>query len=165
VTDVDPQADPATPTIMMVEVVNKNDFEIKDMFNGVPVVFPPDEAVPVQPEVAMHCFGYPGDDEERSLHCAKRFGWSGRDYLKPAGLGQQEALYVTLTKKIVIRPIYYDLVRRSPDDPVPLDTGDEADDRPRPPPESAKGTRVGKRRGSRAKNDRHRVAPMRLGAR
>ncbi len=162
------EADRPTPTVMMVEAINHNDFVIRDMFNGVPVTFPPDVAVPVSPEVALHCFGYPGELHDRALHMAKRYGWSGRDYLKPEGLGDGPPRYEVLASKIEIRPIYYDLVRRSPNDPILLDTGDEADDRPTPQAEADTGTKVGKRRKAKPRADRPRrdnARAMKLGAR
>ncbi len=73
------EADRPTPTVMMVEVINHNDFTINDMWNGVPVNFPghkdgePGTAVPVSPEIALHCFGYPGELSDRALHMV----WEG----------------------------------------------------------------------------------------
>ncbi len=164
------EADRPTPTVQMVEVINHNTFTINDMFNGVPVNFPPEQRVDTSPEVAAHCFGYPGELHDRALHMAKRYGWSGKDYLKPEGLGDGEPRYVTLSSKVEIKPIYYDLVRRDPNDPIPLDTGDEADDRPQPIDESDTTTRVGKRKKTaRPRADRHRTsregAAIKLGAR
>jgi len=165
-----PEADRPIPTVMMVEVINHNDFLIPGMFNGIPTDFPPEVAVAVSPEIAMHCFGYPGDLPERALHMAKRYGWSGRDYLKPEGLGDGPPRYEVLASRVEIKPIYYDLVRRNPNDPIPLDTGNEADDRPALNAEPDTTTRVGRRK-SRAKPraDRHRAgregATIKLGAR
>jgi len=171
-----PEADPPTPTVMMVEVINHNDFAINDMWNGVPVTFPKEEdgnftAVAVSPEIALHCFGYPGELHDRALHMARRYGWSGRDYLKPEGLGDGPPRYEVLASRIEIKPIYYDLVRRNPNDPIPLDTGNEADDRPALDAEPDTTTKVGKRksRTARPRADRHRTdrqgAAIKLGAR
>jgi hypothetical protein len=151
------EADRPTPAIMMVSVINRNTFTINDMFNGIPVVFPPEKSVDVSPEIALHCFGYPGELADRALHMAKRYGWSGKDYLMPEGLGDGEPRYVTLASKIEITPIYYDLVRRNPNDPIPLDTGNEEDDRPAVTEEADTTTRVGKRRKAKPRADRHRT--------
>jgi hypothetical protein len=35
-----------------------------------------------------------------------------------------------LAEKIKITPVYYDLVKRNPNDPIPVDLGDEESDRP-----------------------------------
>ena len=147
-----PEADRPTPAIAMVSVTNRiEEFDIKDMFNGVPVNFPRNVAVDVSPEIALHCFGWPGELHDRALHMAKRYGWSGRDYLKPEGLGDGPPRYEVLASKIEIKPIYYDLVRRNPNDPIPLDTGNEDDDRPTPQMEADTTTKVGKRRKSKAR--------------
>jgi hypothetical protein len=152
-----PEADRPTPTVMMVEVINHNDFNISDMFNGIPVGFPKETPVPVSPEIALHCFGYPGELTDRALHMAKRYGWSGREYLKPEGLGGGPPLYEVLASKIEIRPIYYDLVRRNPNDPILLDTGNEEDDRPTVTEEADTITRVGRRKKAKPRVDRQRV--------
>jgi hypothetical protein len=164
-----PEADRPTPTVQMVAITNHNDFLIRDMFNGIPVNFPIGVPVDVSPEIALHCFGWPGELHDRALHMAKRYGWSGRDYLKPEGLGDGPPRYEVLASKIEIRPIYYDLVRRNPNDPIPLDTGDEADDRPDPRAEADTSTKVGKhKRRAKARTDRHRTGgreAVKLGSR
>jgi hypothetical protein len=164
-----PQADPPTPAVMMLEVTNNNDFTINDMFDGVPVTFPPGKTVDCTAQIASHLFGYPGELADRAVHMAKRFGWSGKDYLKPEGPGDSVPRYFSLAEKIVISPVYYDLVKRNPNDPIPLDLGDEDADRPVAEADNT-GTKVGKRKRStaRPKRDRHGVddrAGVRLGGR
>src|SRR5229473_2508533 len=164
----EPEADRPSPAVMMVEVINHNEFLINDMFNGVPIRFPPEVRVDVTAEQATHCFGYPGELQDRALHMAKRYGWSGRDYLKPEGLGDGPPRYEVLASKIELRPIFYDLVRRNPNDPIPVDLGNEADDRPTPQAEADTGTKVGKRRKAKPRADRPRrddTRAMKLGSR
>ena len=166
-----PQADQPQAAVTMLEVTNNNEFTINDMFDGVPVSFPPGVAVDCSPAICHHLFGYPGELADRALHMARRFGWAGKDYLRPEGPGDGVPRYVTLSEKIVITPVYYDLVKRNPNDPIPLDTGDEGADRPvAAVPEDT--TKAGRRkrltkRGP-AKRDRHHVddrGGVRLGSR
>ena len=129
------------PAIMLLTVTNRNDFSIPDMFNGVPVNFPglkdsdgnavPPTAVDVSPEIATHCFGWPGEDVDRATHMARRYGWGGRENLvwKP---GTRQPLYHDWAMKVEIKPVYFDLVRRNPNDPIPADDG-KPDDTPLPP--------------------------------
>jgi hypothetical protein len=166
-----PQPDQPQAAVVMLEVVNNNDFTINDMFDGIPVSFPPGVKVDCTAAQCQHLFGWPGELADRSIHMARRFGWSGKDYLKPQGTGDGVPLYVTLSEKIVITPVYYDLVKRNPNDPIPLDTGDEESDRP-VPPAPADTTKAGRRKriaSRRApKRDRHDVdgrAGVRLGSR
>lgn len=167
-----PQADQAAATIVGLEVVNNNDFTINDMFDGIPVKFPPGEPVETSESICHHLFGWPGELPDRALHMAKRFGWSGKDYLKPEGPGDDTPRYFKLAEKIIITPVYYDLVKRKPSDPIPVDLGDEASDRPvATMPEDT--TKVGKRKrvGRRvppSRRDRHQVDSgrgVRLGSR
>src|SRR5260370_36535315 len=99
------EADRPTPTVQMVAVTKRNDFLIRDMFNGVPVNFPQDVAVDVSPEIALHCFGWPGELHDRALHMAKRYGWAGRGYLKPEGLGDGPPRYEGAASKVESQPI------------------------------------------------------------
>jgi hypothetical protein len=165
-----PQADQAA-AFTALEVVNNNDFTIEDRFDGVPKRFPPGEVVPCSQAECLHYFGWPGELEERAQHMARRFGWAGRDYLKPEGPSDDVPKYVKMCEKIVITPVYFDLVKRHPNDPIPVDTGDEESDRPQATaPEDT--TKVGRRRRlkapAKAKRDRHAVGDrsgVRLGAR
>ena len=126
----DPQADEPVAAVTMLEVTNNNDFTIRDMFDGVPVTFEPGKAVDCSPAICAHLFGWPGEMPDRAMHMARRFGWSGKDYLKPEGPADSVPRYFTLAEKIVITPVYYDLVKRNPNDPIPVDLGDEEADRP-----------------------------------
>jgi len=45
VMETEPEADRPTPAVMMISVINHNDFTIRDMFNGIPVEFPPETLV------------------------------------------------------------------------------------------------------------------------
>lgn len=74
------QGEPVT----QVRVINKNTFAIKDKYDGVDFVFPPNKPVNCPMEVAAHVFGYfprPDMDLEQAyeamkLYCKKRFGWN-----------------------------------------------------------------------------------------
>lgn len=158
-----PKADLAAPRVQFFEVVNNNDFEIRDMYDGVPIVFPKGEKVDISPEIALHCFGWPGEDQDRAEHMARRYGWSGRDYLRPEGPNNALPRYAVLSALVTITPVYYTMVRVNPNAPVPADTGDESDDRPTPPMDVETTTRAGKRKKTKVKADRHRVATMRAG--
>jgi hypothetical protein len=160
-----PQADQPAAAVTMLEVTNNNDFTITDMFDGVPVRFPPGVAVDCSPAIAAHLFGWPGELQDRAIHMARRFGWSGKDYLKPEGPADSVPRYVTLAEKIVVSPVYYDLVKRDPNAPILLDTGSEDDDRVTAE-EPDTGTKVGRRKKSAgpARRDRHAV-DERAGAR
>lgn len=145
-----PEADRPTPAIMQLEVVNRNEFTINDFFDGIPISFPPGEMVTVTPDMALHCFGYPGEMRDRAVHMAKRYGWSGRDYLRPEGPGDNEPRYATLAGKIEINPVYFDLVRRDRSAPIPADDGREPDQPPEPTGDGpSEGTRVGRRKATR----------------
>lgn len=151
--DQGPLHDPATPSIMQFEIINHNNFTIPDHFDGVPIRFPPNEVVTVSPDVALHCFGYPGEFLDRAAHMAKRYGWSSRDFLRPEGPADSQPRYVILAGNVEIRPVYYELVRRNPDAPIPADDGREPDT-PREPVSAgadAGETKVGKRTKTPAK--------------
>ena len=153
----------------MLEVTNHNDFTIRDMFDGIPVEFAPGIPVDCTAAICQHLFGWPGELSDRAIHMARRFGWSGKDYLRPEGPTDAVPRYVTLSEKIVITPVYYDLVKRNPNDPIPLDTGDEESDRP-VATETADTTKAGRRKrvAKPPKRDRHKVGgrdAVRLGGR
>ncbi len=150
----EPEHDRPTPSIMQLEVTNLNDFPIEDFFDGIPIQFPVAETVTVGADVALHCFGYPGEEKDRALHMAKRYGWSGRDYL--IAEGDREPKYRQLARKIQIKPVYFDLVRRDRNDPILADKGDDEDGLPEP---TAGGDSTGTKAGTRKKT------PARLAAR
>jgi len=147
----EPEHDRLTPAIMQLEVINGNDFPIEDFFDGIPIRFPEGETVTISPEVALHCFGYPGEPRDRALHMAKRYGWSGRDYL--IAVGDREPKYVQLAAKIIIKPVFFDLVRRDRNDPILADQGEDEDfELPDPQvPADTTGTKGGKRRRTPAR--------------
>lgn len=136
-TDQSPQPDqPAV--LLQVEVTNGGTDPIEDMFDGVPVIFEPGKPRVIGPEAAMHFFGYPGEPKDMAIHMAKRFGWA-----TPANLAwtaHKTPAYVEMAGKIKFQPIYYELVRRRPDDPIPAIVGEE--DAPLPPPADASTTKV-----------------------
>lgn len=146
------------PAVMMVEVTNHNEFAINDMFNGVPCIFPVGVKVDVSTDIAAHCFGWPGEDMDRATHMARRYGWGGRENLEWIP-GTRLPKYHEWAMKVEIKPIYFDLVRRKPNDPIPADDGKPDDDLP-PRIEAAEaGTTVGKRKRKpatpRRLRDRH----------
>ena len=154
---------------MQLEIVNGNDFTINDFFDGIPLKFPPGETVTVSPQVGLHCFGYPGDVGDMAVHMAKRYGWSGRDYLRAEGTGDGPPRYAILAGKITIKPVYFELRRVDRDAPIPADPGGEPDDAREPIGDEADtGTKVGKRRRTPAAlggAKRIRRAPEREGSR
>ena len=149
----------------MLEVVNNNDFTITDMFDGVPVTFAPGVPVDCTPAICEHLFGWPAELPVRALKMAARFGWSGKDYLKPEGPGDTVPRYQTLAEKITITPVYYDLVKRNPNDPIPVDLGDEESDRPVATATTGATTKGGRRRRNKAPVKRGRNVDERAGVR
>ena len=165
----DPQADQPVAAVTMLEVTNNNDFTISDMFDGVPVRFEPGKPVDCTPAICAHLFGWPGEMADRALHMARRFGWSGKDYLRPEGPADDSPRYFKLAEKITISPVYYDLVKRNPNDPIPVDMGDEESDRPVATAPSDL-TKSGRKRRNKAPVKRGRVGAgdrerVRLGSR
>lgn len=65
---------------VLVQVTNRNAFAIRDRYDGVPVIFKPNETVSITQEQARHFFGYPGDPIDMAIHMAKRFGWNTLEY-------------------------------------------------------------------------------------
>lgn len=164
-TDMDePQADPPTPTFLQLEVVNNTGFTIHDFFDGIPVTFPLGQPVTISAAAGMHLFGYPGEPKDMALHMAKRFGWSGREYLKPEGVGDVESRYEKLAAQIKITPIYFDLVRRDRNAPIPADDGSEDDSRvpvgDGPDDTTKVGKRIRKPRAAVARPPRRSARPM-----
>jgi len=150
----------------MLEVVNNNDFTIADMFDGIPIEFPPGVKVDCTPAIAHHLFGYPGDDRDRAMHMARRFGWSTKDYLMPVGPSDDTPRYMKLAGNIVITPIFFQLVRVNPNDPIKLDTGDEDADRVVTPEIPAETTKAGRRKRTGKTSKREKAgAGVRLGSR
>lgn len=157
-----PRADTPQPAIMQVEVTNNNDFPIEDRFNGVPVRFPIGETVTVTEAIAFHCFAWPGDAADMALHMAKRYGWTGRDHLVMNAARQP--LYRQFADKVVIQPVYFDLVKRDRNDPIPADNGEDADPPPPPPEDAGETTVVGKGAKAKAKSAKSQT-PVAMGGR
>lgn len=154
--DTDTEAE-TQPAVMLLEVTNHNDFDINDMFNGVPVHFPPEQKVEISLEQALHFFSWPGEDADRAMHMAKRYGWGNRQSLEWIP-GTRKPLWFEMAMKIEVSPVYFDLVRRRPSDPIPADDG--ADDAVSPPKISAEEaglTRSGKRNKKLAPASRRKI--------
>jgi hypothetical protein len=113
----------------MVRVINRNEFVIEDMFDGVPYTFPPGTTVTVDPPTAQHIFGYPGDPDYMHLYMSKRWGWND-----PKIHHERDRSNLPLWKrwcqKVEIKPITFDLVERDadPNAPIPAELGDAAVD-------------------------------------
>lgn len=146
------QQESLAPMLVHVDVTNGTQYPIEDMFDGIPVVFPVGQTVTVTPEVAKHCFGYPGDPREMAMHMAKRYGWATAETLKWSSHKTPE--FVEMASKVTFQPVFYDLVRRKPEDPIPAVVSDEDLEEPAIPPQVST-TVVGKSRryanASRAK--------------
>lgn len=109
------------PQVMQVKVVNRNDFMIRDMFDGVPYEFEPNKPTSVPIDAAHHIFGWwpPYTDQEGNRHevdqkdmkrhIMKRFGWNTP--AMQAG-GKADMFYEAL----VIQPIIYRMVPVEVDD-------------------------------------------------
>ena len=68
------------------KVTNTNDFDIADMYDGVPYKFlaKGKNSVPLDAMAALHIFGWTegGDPAEWRRHTQKRFGWNTAEMLK-----------------------------------------------------------------------------------
>lgn len=107
--------DDTEPQVMAVKVVNKNDFQIQDMFDGVPYRFLPHQPINVPVDAAYHIFGWhPSytdaeghrrnvDPEAMKRHVLKRFGWNTPDMMEH---GRSDLFYSHLE----ICPIRYRMV-------------------------------------------------------
>src|SRR5215469_17144580 len=102
------------PQVMEVHVINRNEFTIRDMFDGTEFEFPQDKAVSIPPDAALHIFGWFPDwtDEEGKLHTpseaamrahiTRRFGWN-----TPAFSGGTGDIFYS---NIKIKPVKFRLV-------------------------------------------------------
>jgi hypothetical protein len=100
--------------LQMVKVTNKNDFVMRDRFDGSPYTFVPHRPESIPPQAAAHFFGWPGDPEVMKAYTTKRFGWNrpehiGADKTKPTS----EQLADTYWANIVIEVVTFSVV---PDD-------------------------------------------------
>jgi len=68
------------------KVTNGNDFDIHEMYDGVPYTFLArgKNSVPLDPFAALHIFGWTdgGNPEDWRRHTQKRFGWNTAEFLK-----------------------------------------------------------------------------------
>ena len=66
-----------------LRVTNNNDFQIDDRFDGVPYIFEANKSLTVQPEPALHIFGWqPGTDPKIIFnHVSRRWGWNTPAYM------------------------------------------------------------------------------------
>jgi hypothetical protein len=71
-------------TMTSLRIENTNDFEIKDMFDGVPYELKPNEPISMPSDAAFHIFGWrPGVDMMVvKNHTQKRWGWNTPDLVK-----------------------------------------------------------------------------------
>jgi hypothetical protein len=71
---------------VVCKVTNTNDFDIADMYDGVPYVFKArgKDPVPLDPMAALHIFGWTADGtrEAWKIHTQKRWGWNTIDLVK-----------------------------------------------------------------------------------
>lgn len=123
-------AAPAKP-MMMVEVTNHNGFALRDMFDGVPYIFRPNEALSIPPQVANHIFGWPGEGHVMRLHTCRRFGWNTpshmeRDRNRPHDMRTVADIYF---EHIDVKTVEYDLVKRE-QTAVPMPEDSELAERP-----------------------------------
>lgn len=69
------------PQIHRLRVTNRNDFPIRDRYDGVPYVFAPNESVDLPLDAAGHILGYPAERDVMNLHMAKRWGWNRPEHV------------------------------------------------------------------------------------
>ncbi|HWS65707.1 MAG TPA: hypothetical protein VN325_23355 [Steroidobacteraceae bacterium] len=105
------------PQVMHVRVINLNDFDIRDMFNGVPFVFKAGGREPknIPIDAANHIFGwFPAyrdaqgdlrepDPVEMKRHIMRRWGWNTPDMVQ----GDRGQLFY---ENIKLQPIMYRMV-------------------------------------------------------
>lgn len=107
--------DEIEPQVMSVKIINRNDFVIRDMFDGVPYEFEPNRPKAIPIDAANHIFGWfpkwtdaegkehEPDPVEMKRHIQRRFGWNTPDMVKT---GQNNLFYGGLE----IIPIMYRMV-------------------------------------------------------
>jgi hypothetical protein len=112
---LDAAAEDQDPQVMQVKVINRNDFLIRDMFDGVAYDFHPNRPVSIPIDAANHIFGWwpPFNDDEghrhevepemMKRHIMKRLGWN-----TPAM--QQDGRSELFYKNLVVQPIFYRMV-------------------------------------------------------
>ncbi len=120
-------ADQAVPdAIQKIRVVNRNDFTIRDRYDGVPYVFEPGKAVDLPPEVAEHILGYPGEAEDMWRHMSKRWGWNLPHHFQISPESKGLTLSQLYCKNVVVSVERFELRRvTDPRAPIPADAGDD----------------------------------------
>jgi hypothetical protein len=111
--------------LQMVKVTNKNDFVMRDRFDGSPYTFLPNQPESIPPQAAAHFFGWPGEPELMKAHTCRRFGWNrpehiGADKTKP----ESQMLADTYWSNIVIEVVTFSVVPDDANSPLP-DIGSE----------------------------------------
>lgn len=119
-----PPALEAGAKLQMVKVTNKNDFVMRDRFDGSPYLFESNQPLSIPPQAAAHFFGWPGEPELMKMHTCKRFGWNrpehiGADKTKPTS----EPLADLYWSNIVIETVTFSVV--ADDDPTKPELGIE----------------------------------------
>ena len=158
---------PQAPTAStMVEVTNRNGFIMRDRFNGVPYEFKPNETITLSPVEANHFFGYPAEPKLMAIYMAKRFGWTGEEYRKPANPRANSMdpdnmqLWQFYASQVAIKPVEMVMVRKDQLGNLLADDGaeDELETLPISPHkdrgEPLNASKVGQRKGSAAKGRR-----------
>jgi len=109
------------PIVGGVRVTNKNEFVIRDRFDGVPFTFEPGKSVTIPPDAANHIFGWRhhGDDEapehatnDMLVYCQKRHGWNTPDIIKSGN-------HLKWFKAIEFKPVRFRMVEMSDEDEAP----------------------------------------------
>lgn len=93
------------PQVMKVKVINRNEWTISDMFDGVPYDFPSNVAISIPIDAAYHIFGWHPEVDRKAMraYCQKRFGWN-----TPAM--QQGSKGDLFFDRLTIEPIYYRMI-------------------------------------------------------
>lgn len=148
---------PEVPAHVMVQVTNRNPFVIRDRFNGIPVVFRPNETMTISPAEANHFFGYPGTKEEMAIHCAKRFGWNSAAHVQRDPRHEDDGsdapmVYQANTWNIEIKTQEFVMVPKGSlkaDDGLDVETMPVQEGHPAAPvPQDTGRARVGNRKGT-----------------
>jgi hypothetical protein len=158
------EALPPPEAHIRIKVTNRNDFTIRDRYDGVPYTFKPNDQVTVTQAVANHFFGWPGDLEQRTLYMAKRRGWSTKEHVlrDPKDGPNAKSLLETYAENIILETeemvlVPKDKAKLADDgldiDTMPTGTFDYGPDAPArtSKPAGGMGTKVGLRKGSPVK--------------
>lgn len=98
------------PQVMKVKVINRNEWTIEDMFDGVPYAFPSNLAISIPIDAAFHIFGWHPDVDRKAMraYCQKRFGWN-TPAMQQGGKGD------LFFDRLSIEPIYYRMIEVASD--------------------------------------------------